>query len=1229
MSLRVLTTYKENMMITNRRKRVPLWNSQLGRFTSSCAVILTLLANSVVPTTGFADNTINFNREIKLSWNEYQKVTESDTATSSTPTPQTQKYAPYPSSIPYTQEKQEIERIDVPVSQSEDIAIEDVQCQAFSTDNPNVNLWCERVGNEFIIYASSKTPVASLKLSPTSGVAPLTVELDGSDSYDPDGTFLKYEWTAPENQYYSGSENKLTWIADKAGKHKICLVVTDSDNLQDKKCETVVVDVCSYELEPKTFNEFGKQGTSAQVHIFASNEKCAWNIETNSYWLTLPSGNPYYGSQTLNFSLTKNSSTEPKPRCGSLTLAKEQSVKICQKGNQKPIADLTILEPSQDNHAPLTVKLDATASSDDGPISYHWDHDGQLLSESNGQATIRYDKEGDYTIRLTVKDEEGETAFQSKHIKVLPPLYTLIVKSTINGRVKVDHAEDYCTPPSCLKLYQKDTLVNLKAIPSTDSIFTGWTDDCRDFGNAPSCQIKMTQPFSTVMANFKRCDYQIEGKKTAQFNANRHQGTLKIMSPNGCQWQAESNQPDWLSIEGDSHRNGNSTIHYSVKLNPNEKVRNGTITIKQASQTPETFSVTQTGNQPPTASFTATPLEGKAPLTVLLNATESNDPENKRIDYEWTSSDKQPLSGATPQIIYPNAGRYTIDLVVHDEYGIASTHTTRTINVALPTYTLTVNTKGSGTVKVKGIDCGHPCSQEYEQGASLILTADANSDAVFSGWNGACSSNTIPTSCKVLMTQPQTVTANFTSCYKEYAVTIDSTHYDAKGGHGNISVTAPKGCQWEAKSEKAWLTITSGFSGEGKGHITYSLNPNHDNKKREGKLMIAGKTFIISQQGRESENLVINKVGDGKGRVTGAGIDCGDDCDEQYPQDTTVTLTAIPFEEAIFEGWGGPCTGNDTICTVKMSQTQTVIARFISKPFLNLIIDGTGTGQVSLETVETRDACYKADKVCRHAYDKNTSVILTANHAEDSQFVGWNGDCSGITETCAVSLDKTKIVTATFNRLEGGPEACFTFSYYSETPLTIEAEADSRCHQDREIDDYQWETSDGQSGTGQTIRFSFDKLGKYTLTLKVTDEMGAEGTSTQTIIFDEQLVFVGLKPFYKLGEKLEVDLIENLQVDNNRFERVDLWVAVQLPDNRFLFRVSSIIEPFSSEEKAFRSSLELEDKRHRILDFTVSPGLGGNYTLYAVYVQEGQNPIDDFRVLKSNLARATTVLYNR
>ena len=49
--------------------------------------------------------------------------------------------------------------------------------------------------------------------------------------------------------------------------------------------------------------------------------------------------------------------------------------------------------------------------------------------------------------------------------------------------------------------------------------------------------------------------------------------------------------------------------------------------------------------------------------------------------------------------------------------------------------------------------------------------------------------------------------------------------------------------------------------------------------------------------------LTITKTGDGSGNVAGEGIDCGDDCTENYPLNTQVTLTATPAAGFDFVGW--------------------------------------------------------------------------------------------------------------------------------------------------------------------------------------------------------------------------------------------------------------------------------------------------------------------------------------
>ena len=294
--------------------------------------------------------------------------------------------------------------------------------------------------------------------------------------------------------------------------------------------------------------------------------------------------------------------------------------------------------------------------------------------------------------------------------------------------------------------------------------------------------------------------------------------------------------------------------------------------------------------------------------------------------------------------------------------------------------------------------------------------------------------------------------------------------------------------------------------------------------------------------------LILSKDGTGSGRVTGQGIYCGDDCSEEYPQDTQVTLTAMPSVDSTLVGWEGACSGNETTCVVSISQAQTVTVIFaLIQPRLIVIKDGTGTGYV------TDGEALECGENCEAAYDEETPVTLTATASDNATFAGWNGACAGTATTCEISMDQDKIVTATFNLLDGnGPEACFTFSY-SETPLTVELDANCSVKEDRVITHYQWQTSDGQTASEQHGNFTFEVPNKYTITLTVTDDKGATGTSTQVIIFDEELVFTGLKHFYKVGETIIVDLVENLAV-SSRFERVDLWVAIQMPNGSLIYR---------------------------------------------------------------------------
>ena len=92
--------------------------------------------------------------------------------------------------------------------------------------------------------------------------------------------------------------------------------------------------------------------------------------------------------------------------------------------------------------------------------------------------------------------------------------------------------------------------------------------------------------------------------------------------------------------------------------------------------------------------------------------------------------------------------------------------------------TVTVTSVGGGTVTSSpgGIDCGSDCSETYQAGQVVTLTANPAAGASFGGWGGDCS-GTDP--CVLTMTEPRSVTARFT-----YPLTV------TRAGTGTGTVTS-------------------------------------------------------------------------------------------------------------------------------------------------------------------------------------------------------------------------------------------------------------------------------------------------------------------------------------------------------------------------------------------------------------------------------------------------------
>ena len=113
---------------------------------------------------------------------------------------------------------------------------------------------------------------------------------------------------------------------------------------------------------------------------------------------------------------------------------------------------------------------------------------------------------------------------------------------------------------------------------------------------------------------------------------------------------------------------------------------------------------------------------------------------------------------------------------------------------------------------------------------------------------------------------------------------------------------------------------------------------------------------------------------------------------------------------------------------------------------------------------------------------------------------------SGGTYTVALTVTDNRGATATTTRTvvvgtpNQPPTASFTFSPTNPDPgqnVTFNAAASTDA--DGTITAYSWNFGDGTTGTGMNITKAYTSAGSYVVTLTVTDNLGATGTTTRTI----------------------------------------------------------------------------------------------------------------------------------
>ena len=282
------------------------------------------------------------------------------------------------------------------------------------------------------------------------------------------------------------------------------------------------------------------------------------------------------------------------------------------------------------------------------------------------------------------------------------------------------------------------------------------------------------------------------------------------------------------------------------------------------------------------------------------------------------------------------------------------------------TFTLTVSPGTGGTTSPAA------GAHTYREGASVTVTATANSGYRIGSWSGDCSGG--GSTCTVTMNGDRSASVSFV---RQYTLTTS----DETGG----SISPAPGTYTYDEDTPVALTATpdSGYrigswggdcSGDGS---TCSLTMDGDR---------TASVSFVRQYTLTTSDETGGSISPAPGTYT-------------YDEDTPVTLTATPDSGYRIGSWGGDCSGDGSTCSLTMDGDRSASVSFVRQ--YTLTTSGTKGGSIS-------------PSPGRHSYDQGTTVTVTATPDDGYRIRSWAGDCSGRGTTCSLRMDDHRIASVSF-----------------------------------------------------------------------------------------------------------------------------------------------------------------------------------------------------------------------
>ena len=558
------------------------------------------------------------------------------------------------------------------------------------------------------------------------------------------------------------------------------------------------------------------------------------------------------------------------------------------------------------------------------------------------------------------------------------------------------------------------------------------------------------------------------------------------------------------------------------------------VTDDEGTTATTTRTVTVTApNQPPTASFTASPNPASVGEAVLLDASGSSDPDGEVVKYEWDlngdgSYETDGGAGATTSHIFEGAGSHQVGLRVTDDEGTTAT-TTRTVSVVGPYGTAVASTPGlidywrlgeqSGTDLADRVG-GHDATAQggVALGAAGALQEDPDTAAAFDGTSAAAAA-------PIDLSASSQVTVEFWLKWNAYAnddrLAMELTpNFNNNGGGFLIdpNASAPAGSFGVAIGRNASRN-NAYFARPDAGawhHYAFVLDSAAPAAQQvvpyvDGQAVPFTKTASGTGAGNFAKS-TLYFMSRAASSLFGAGT-----LDEVAIYDRALGAEEIA-QQYYANGADRPPTASFAASPNPASVGETVL------------LDASGSSDPDGQVVK-----YEWDLDGNGSYEVDTDTSPEAARAFSTP--GEHQVGLRVTDDEGTTATTTRTVTVTAPNQP--PTASFTAS---PNPASVgEAvllDASGSSDPDGEVVKYEWDLNgDGSyetdGGAGATTSHIFEGAGSHQVGLRVTDDEGTTATTTRTVSvvgpYGTAVASTpGLIDYWRLGEQSGTDLADRV-----------------------------------------------------------------------------------------------------